>query len=131
LPQEIGCSAGRCCPPSRSGTRRWSRGGGALSGGRRQRLCLARENLRALACTQVVIAHRLSTVRDADVILVLDGGAVVERGTHTELVRRCGHYARLVARQLDRGTPEPPGRPARDQRRPAVPEARTPAAGAG
>jgi ABC-type bacteriocin/lantibiotic exporter with double-glycine peptidase domain len=101
--------------------------GNALSGGQRQRLGLARalahspvlllldeatsaldvvteqlveENLGMLACTQIVIAHRLSTVRNADVILVLDKGVIVERGTHQELLRRHGHYAKLVQSQF-------------------------------
>ncbi|MFI5048462.1 MAG: ABC transporter ATP-binding protein [Gaiellales bacterium] len=48
--------------------------------------------------TTITIAHRLSTIRDADLILVLDRGAVVERGTHSELVEHAGRYAQLVER---------------------------------
>jgi ATP-binding cassette subfamily B protein len=48
--------------------------------------------------TTLVIAHRLSTIRDADQILVLDGGRIVERGTHGELVELGGRYAALVER---------------------------------
>ncbi len=50
--------------------------------------------------TTITIAHRLSTVRDADQIVVLDQGAIVERGTHEELIERGGMYAALVARDI-------------------------------
>jgi ATP-binding cassette subfamily B protein len=51
--------------------------------------------------TTIVIAHRLSTVSDADQIVVLSRGEVVERGTHDELLRAEGQYARLAAREPD------------------------------
>jgi ATP-binding cassette subfamily B multidrug efflux pump len=50
--------------------------------------------------TAIIISHRISTVRDADQIVVLDGGRVVEKGTHDELIRRGGHYAGLYKKQL-------------------------------
>ncbi|MFL6172430.1 MAG: peptidase domain-containing ABC transporter [Marmoricola sp.] len=100
-----------------------------LSGGERQRICVARAlyrdpvlllldeatsaldaeselalqtSLRAALSdrTVFVVAHRLSTVRDADEILVLEGGRVVERGTHLELLERRGIYFELAANQL-------------------------------
>ncbi|MBI3711006.1 MAG: ABC transporter ATP-binding protein [Proteobacteria bacterium] len=53
--------------------------------------------------TTVVIAHRLSTIRGADLIAVLDGGRLIETGSHESLIARGGLYARLVERQLDLG----------------------------
>ncbi len=100
-----------------------------LSGGQRQRLVLARAILKnapillldeatsaldtesealvqkALTMftrnrTTLVIAHRLSTVQNADLIAVIDGGTLVEQGTHAELMAQKGAYSRLVASQL-------------------------------
>jgi ATP-binding cassette subfamily B protein len=58
------------------------------------------QNLKSLECTQIIIAHRLSTVRDADVILVLDRGCIVESGSHAELLEKQGYYAKLIYNQL-------------------------------
>jgi ATP-binding cassette subfamily C protein CydCD len=53
------------------------------------------------ARTVLVVAHRLSTIRHAESILVMQSGRVVEAGTHAELLARQGAYARLVARQME------------------------------
>jgi ABC-type bacteriocin/lantibiotic exporter with double-glycine peptidase domain len=109
---------------------RVAEGGSNLSGGQRQRLAIARAvvmrpsvllldeasshldvtsearlntNLERLRCTRVVIAHRLTAVRTADEIIVLDRGRVVERGTHPGLVERGGTYASLAAAQGSSG----------------------------
>jgi ATP-binding cassette subfamily B protein len=55
--------------------------------------------------TTFVIAHRLSTVREADLILVFAEGRIVERGSYDELVARGGAFAQLVATQLAAGAP--------------------------
>lgn len=54
--------------------------------------------------TVVIIAHRLSTVKSADNIVVLKKGEVVEQGTHKELVKKKGEYYNLVKNQLELGT---------------------------
>ncbi len=113
-----------------------SEGSGGLSGGQRQRILIARavcggrkilifdeatsaldnvtqrrvsEALDHLGCTRIVIAHRLSTVRHCDRILVLDGGQIVEEGTYEELVERRGIFAELVAKQMLGGEPATAG----------------------
>jgi ATP-binding cassette subfamily B protein len=107
--------------------------GGGLSGGERQRLAIARallkdppimildeatsaldtvteakvqKALRALLKnrTSIIIAHRLSTVREADLILVFDHGRIVERGTYQELLRHGRQFTALVAAQRETGS---------------------------
>lgn len=58
--------------------------------------------------TVIVIAHRLSTVRNADKVVVIDKGQIAEMGTHSELLARHGVYKRLVLRQLTAGSPSSP-----------------------
>ncbi|MBD8891264.1 ATP-binding cassette domain-containing protein [Roseibium litorale] len=58
------------------------------------------ENLNKMNCTQIIVAHRLSTIKTADKIIVLDKGQVAEQGTYDELIAANGHFARLVMRQL-------------------------------
>ena len=59
--------------------------------------------------TTLIIAHRLSTVVDADQILVLEAGAVVERGSHADLLARDGVYAGMWRRQQESDAPDERG----------------------
>merc|ERR1711970_424926 len=74
-------------------------GGKGLSGGQKQRLAIARAAIMK-GRTTLVIAHRLSTVKNADDIVCMKDGAVCERGTHAELMALGGTYANLVSKQL-------------------------------
>jgi ABC-type bacteriocin/lantibiotic exporter with double-glycine peptidase domain len=101
-----------------------SDGGGSLSGGQRQRVAIARailrnptlmlldeatsaldnqtearviENLERLRCTRITVAHRLSTIRNADLIVVMDKGRIVETGTYNQLAAAGGLFSTLLA----------------------------------
>ena len=101
-------------------------GSGGISGGQRQRIMIARaicghrkilmfdeatsaldnktqkhvsDSLDSLNCTRIVVAHRLSTVRHCDRIMVVDGGSIAEEGTYEELIAKDGLFAELVSRQ--------------------------------
>lgn len=103
-----------------------SEGQGGISGGQKQRIMIARaiapkpkvllldeatsaldnitqkkvsDALYNLKCTRIVVAHRLSTIKNCDRIVVLDGGKIVEDGTYDELVAKKGYFAELVERQ--------------------------------
>lgn len=73
----------------------------ALDAGSEELLLRALDNLPS-GRTRLVIAHRLSTVRGADLILVLEQGRIVESGTHDELLREGGLYERLTSLQAGR-----------------------------
>lgn len=103
-----------------------SEGSGGISGGQKQRIIIARsvcskrkvlmldeatsaldnitqravsESLAQLDCTRIVVAHRLSTVKNCDRIMVVDDGAIAEEGTYDELIAKNGLFAELVRRQ--------------------------------
>lgn len=103
-----------------------SEGAGGISGGQKQRIMIARaicgnrkilmfdeatsaldnitqqhvtDSLAGLKCTRLVIAHRLSTVRDCDRILLIEGGKIAEEGTYEDLMAKNGAFADLVRRQ--------------------------------
>ena len=103
-----------------------SDGGGGISGGQRQRILIARavaakprimifdeatsaldnitqttvsETLDNLKCTRIIVAHRLSTIKNCSRIIVLDGGKIVQDGSYEELINEGGLFAELINRQ--------------------------------
>ena len=102
-------------------------GDGGISGGQKQKILIARaaagsprimifdeavsaldersekhiaEALDRTNCTRIVIAHRVSTIRNCDRILMMDGGKIVEEGTYEELIDRKGQFAKLAALKM-------------------------------
>lgn len=103
-----------------------SEGGTDISGGQRQRIAIARallrepqillfdeatsavdnhneqyihDQVRSISCTQIVISHRLNTIRDADIIIVLEKGRIVQTGRHDELLSVDGLYKEMYGRE--------------------------------
>jgi len=132
-----------------------------LSGGQKQRVCIARAllvdprillldeatsaldaesehvvqqaiNKLMVGRTTIIVAHRLSTVRDADQIVVIDDHAIVDVGKHDELLKRCEKYKELVKRQTDQANaPRTPSRRSMSRQRSGSRKgARTPSGGA-
>ena len=104
-----------------------SEGSSNISGGQRQRILIARalanrpaimildeatsaldnrtqaivtKSLEKLQATQIVVAHRLSTIRNADKIIVMDEGEIVEQGSYDELMALDGYFAKMAKRQI-------------------------------
>lgn len=104
-----------------------SEGSGNISGGQRQRIILARsivnnphillldeatsaldnttqaivtKSLEEMACTRIIVAHRLSTIKNVDRIIVMDEGVIAEEGTYDELMEKNGIFTQLARRQL-------------------------------
>jgi ATP-binding cassette subfamily C protein len=105
-----------------------SEGGGNISGGQRQRILIARslagrpkiiildeatsaldnvtqsivtESMDRIKATRITVAHRLSTIKDADRIFVMSGGVIVEEGDYETLMKTDGIFAKLARRQME------------------------------